>query len=401
MKTEDRLALAWIAFRGHKLRTGLTILGVAIGVAAVVTLTSLGEGARRYVIGEFATLGTNLLVVLPGKIETKGVAPLMGGTPRDLTLEDAAALEREIPAIRRLAPITIGTAPARFGEKSRDVTVLGTTSEFRTMRNFSISYGAFLPASERDREAPVCVIGAKLGRELFDGANPLGRNLRVGDYRFRIIGVLAPRGTSMGFEIDEVLMIPVGISLRIFNRSSLFRIMIEGSTHEGLPAIERSVINVIKKRHDNREDITVFTEEAVLSTFDKIIEVLTLALGGIAAISLVVAGIGIMNVMLVSVTERRAEVGVMKAIGATSGQVTSIFLLEAAILSVLGGIVGLLGGLAAARVLRWVYPVFPATAPDWAIALALFVSIGLGLVFGAVPARRAARLDPIQALAKR
>lgn len=385
--------------KGHRLRTCLSLLGVAIGVASVILLTSLGEGARLYIIGEFASLGSNLLIIVPGRTETAGLAPLVSTAPHALTIEDSRAIVQRVPAVRRVAPLVVGTAAIRAGDRSRDVTVVGTTREMLEVRHLKMSSGRFLPPDVND--AAVCVLGARVQRELFPYENPLGKLVRIGDWRFRVIGIIAPRGTSIGMDLDEVVEIPVRTGLRLFNRSSLFRILAEVGSHNQNESARRAVVDVLTERHAGEEDVTVLTQDAVLSTFTDILGALTASLAGIAAISLGVAGLGIMNVMLVSVTERTREIGLLKALGVTHAQVTAVFLVEAAILATIGGSVGLAAGLAAGRVLQNFYPEFPFQPPFWAIPLALGVSCSVGLLFGILPARNAARLDPVAALMRR
>ncbi len=401
MTARDLVGYSVRALRGHRLRTGLSLAGVAIGVASVVLLTSLGEGARLYVTGEFANLGTNLLIVLPGKTETAGVTPFVTGAPHDLTLEDAEAVARRVRPVRRLAPLTRGAASARWGERGRDVTVAGTTTDFFAVRNVALQTGRFLPAGEAAREQRVCVIGSTVRRELFGSGNPLGEWLRLGDERFRIVGVLAPRGMSIGMDMDDMVYIPVGRAMKMFNQSGLFRLLIEVRSHDEIPAAQEAVRRVLTERHDGEDDVTMLTQDSVLATFGRILALLTAALAGIAAISLTVAGIGIMNVMLVSVSERRREIGLLKAVGVTGRQVVAVFLVEAALISTAGGLAGLAVAFAGTALLRGLYPAFPAQPPSWAVAAAVLVSISVGLLFGAAPARRAARLDPIVALARR
>jgi putative ABC transport system permease protein len=389
------------ALRGHRLRTGLSLLGVAIGVASVILLTSLGEGARIYVTGEFASLGSNLIIVIPGKIETTGAVPLMGGAPRDLTLDDAEAMARQIRQIRRVAPLTMGEAPARYGSRQRDITVAGTTPDFKDVRILEMASGRYLPPGDPSRGARVCVLGHKLRDELFGGANPLGEWLRLGEERFRVIGVMAPRGTSLGMDLDEVAHVPVSRAMRMFNRTSLFRVLAEVGSFEEIESAKAATIDLLKERHEGFEDVTVLTQDSVMSTFSNILATLTAALGGIAAISLSVAGVGIMNVMLVSVSERVSEIGLLKALGATRRQILSVFLAEASILSMTGGLVGLGLGYAGGRLIIYMWPAFPAQPPVWAVAGALGVALFVGVTFGLLPARRASRLDPVAALAGR
>ena len=385
--------------RGHRLRTFLSLLGVSIGVASVILLTSLGEGARLFITGEFTSLGSNLLIFVPGKTETAGLAPLVSTAPHDLTLEDARALSLRVPALRRVGPLVVGTAPVRSGERSREVTVVGTTHEMLEIRHLKMSIGRFLPAEQPD--AAVCVLGARVQRELFPDENPLGKLVRIGEWRFRVIGVIAPRGMSIGMDLDEVVEIPVHTGLRLFNRSSLFRILAEVSSHDEIDRARSRVIEVLKERHAGEEDVTVLTQDAVLSTFDQILRALTAALVGIAAISLGVAGLGIMNVMLVSVSERTAEIGLLKAVGVTQAQVVAVFLVESAILATAGGVLGFLAGVGAGPLIQQFYPEFPIQPPAWGIPAALGVSCSVGLIFGILPARNASRLDPVMALMRR
>ncbi|HJW13941.1 MAG TPA: ABC transporter permease [Thermoanaerobaculia bacterium] len=401
MRFRDLLAFSAGALRGHRLRTGLSLAGVAIGVASVILLTSLGEGARLYVTGEFASLGSNLLILFPGKTETTGMSPFVTGAPHDLTLDDAEAIARRVRQARRVAPVVFGLATARFGDRGRDIGVWGATAEMLGVRKIRLATGQYLPAGDVERGQRVCVIGAKVKEELFAGANPLGELLRLGNERFRVIGVMAPRGTSIGVDFDEMVHIPVSRGMKMFNKTTLFRVLIEVSSHEEIPAARAAVIELVKERHGGVEDVTVWTQDAVVSTFSRILALLTATLAGIAAISLTVAGVGIMNVMLVSVSERTREIGLLKAIGATGGQVVAAFLVEAAILSTAGGAAGLAVAFGLTRLLRALYPSFPVQPPDWAVGAAVLVSVGVGLLFGAMPAKRAARLDPIAALARR
>lgn len=402
MTARDVLAFCARALRGHRLRTVLSCAGVAIGVASVILLTGLGEGARVYVTGEFATLGSNLLIVLPGKVETTGGAPpIIGVAPHDLTLGDADAVGRRVPRVRRVAPLAIGTALARSGERTRDVSLFGGTAELADVWRLKVRTGRFLPPGDPARGARVCVIGSLIQQELFPGRNPLGETLRVGDERFRVIGVLEPRGVALGVDMNEMVVVPVSIGLRMFNRTGLFRIFVEVDGHADVEAGRAALRALLAGRHDGEEDFTVLSHDAVLTTFNRILGMLTAALVGIAAISLGVAGVGIMNVMLVSVAERTREIGLLKALGVTRTQVVTVFLVESALISTLGGVVGLLLSAALVHVGGKVLPAFPIQAPAWAVAAALAVSVTVGLAFGALPARRAARLDPVQALARR
>lgn len=401
MSAFEILRFSLTALRGHRLRAGLTLLGVSIGVAAVVLLTALGEGARLYVTGEFASLGSNLLIVLPGKVETSGSAPIVGGTPRDLTLQDAQAVQRRCRQVRRVAPISLGAARVGYGDRRRELTVLGATPDLLPVRHLEIEVGRFLPDIDPDRTAPVAVIGRTVQRELFGAENPLGKPIRIGDRRFRVSGVMGGKGTSLGMNMDDIVIVPVASGLRLFNQTSLFRILIEVGAHAQIDSARQEVLEILKLRHEGEEDVTILTQDSVLSAFNRILSALTLAIGGIAAISLSVAGIGIMNVMLVSVSERTSEIGLLKALGAAPGAILRVFLVEAIMLSASGGLLGLLVGYGGAGVLAHIFPALPAWPPSWAVAAAILLSTGSGIIFGVLPARRAARLDPVTALAGR
>jgi putative ABC transport system permease protein len=383
---------------GYRLRAALTLLAMTIGVAAVVVLTALGEGARRYVMAEFSGLGTHLLIVLPGRSETVGGAPApFIETPRDLTIDDALILMRS-PEIRRVAPVAVGAAPVSYGGREREMTVLGSTAEMQAIRHIKMGSGRYLPRGNPHMQSPVAVVGTKVRDELFAGKSPLGEWIRIGDRRFRVIGVIASRGRSLGLDMDDIVVIPVASAQSLFNSFSLFRIFVEASSREAIPRAREAIRETIRIRHEGEEDVTVVTQDALLSTFDRILGTMTLAVAGIAAISLFVAGVLIMNVMLVSVSERTSEIGLLKALGATRLQIIIFFMAEAAALSLLGGFVGIAAGHAGAWLIGEIYPALPVTPPMWAILAALGTATGTGLLFGVLPARRAARMDPVTAL---
>ena len=402
MRLADTLRFARDAATGYPVRTALSVLAMAIGVAAVDVLTALGDGARRYVVNEFSSLGTNLVIVLPGRSQTGGFNPgnAITSTPRDLTIDDAQALLRA-SAVRRVAPLTVGTSEISYGGKLREVMVAGTTAQFIDVRNLKLAQGRFLPEGDWRRGASVVVIGAKIRNELFGTQSALGQLVRVGDRRFRVIGVMASTGQGLGMNTDELVIVPVALAQAMFNSNTLFRILVEANSREAIATAKSQTAEIIKIRHENEEDVTVITQDAVLATFDKLLGTLTLAVAGIAAISLAVAGILVMNVMLVSVTQRTAEIGLLKALGATGRTIRTAFLTEAAMLSLAGAVLGFVLGHAGAAVIRQLYPAFPAFPPDWAVLAGLGTALLTGILFGVLPARQAARLDPVQSLAKR
>lgn len=401
MRKTDVLRFARDAAAGYPLRTALSVLAMAIGVAAVVVLTALGDGARRYVVDQFSALGSNLVIVLPGRSATGGFSPAnaVTTTPRDLTVEDAAALMRS-PSVRRVAPLAAGTSEINANGRLREVLVAGTASTYLEIRSFRMAQGSFLPEDDWGRGAPVAVIGAKIKEEIFGGQTAVGELIRLGDRRLRIVGVLKSTGQGLGMNTDEVVFVPVAIAQGMFNTNTLFRILVEAKSRDQIEQVRNEVVALLKARHRGEEDITVITQDAVLATFDKLLRALTAAVAGIAAISLAVAGILVMNVMLVAVTQRTGEIGLLKALGARGATIRHAFLAEAAMISLAGALTGYGLGQFGAFVLRQMYPVFPAYPPDWAVAAALATALGTGLLFGIMPARRAARLDPVQALMK-
>jgi len=402
MRAPDLLAFAVGAARGDRLRTVLLMLAMAIGVAAVVTLTALGDGARRYVMREFSAIGSNLVIVLPGRTATGGINPgsFVNSTPRDLSIDDARALLRA-PGVLRAAPLVVGTSEISAGGRLREGMIVGSTAEFLEVRQFKMAQGHFLPREDWGRGSPEMVVGARVAAELFPDKPALGQLVRVGDRRFRIVGVLAATGSGLGMNTDDIAIVPVALAQAMFDTHTLFRILVEARNREGIEAVKSQITAIVKARHDGEADITVITQDALLATFDRVLGTLTLGVAGIAAISLAVAGILVMNVMLVSVAQRRSEIGLLKALGATAGTIRNAFLVEAALLSAVGALFGYALGLAGAAAIRALYPVFPAYPPHWAVLAGLGTAVVTGIVFGVLPARQAARLDPVAALARR
>jgi putative ABC transport system permease protein len=397
----DLLGFALRSLFGVPLRSFLIVLSMAIGVAGVVVLTWLGSAARSYVTEEFRALGTNMVVVLPGRAETTGGAPpLLGETARDLTIDDAAALLRS-PFVRWIAPIVAGDAPVVYGGRAREANVLGTTPGFFAVRRLELAHGRLWPDGDPNDAIPECVIGSTVARELFGGRSGLGEWVRIQEYRFRVVGVLAATGRSIGVDLDQIVVLPVGSALAVFDTPALFRIVVEVRGREVLEEATAAIERIIRDRHEGELDVTVITQEAVLGTFDRIFDALTLSVAGIASISLLVAGVLVMNVMVVSVSQRKEEIGLMKALGAPARQVRDVFLAEATMLSFGGAALGVAFGHVLTLIGTRLYPVLSAGTPVWAIVAAVGVACGSGLAFGVAPARRAARLDPVEALARR
>ena len=402
MRARDAISFALASLAFSRVRTLLMLLAMSIGVAAVVVLTAIGNGARHYVVDQFSSLGTNLVIVVPGRAETAGGAAttLVGETPRDLTLDDARSLLRG-DALRRMAPFNLGEIAVSYRGRERQAPLLGSTAALLPIHHLEIARGSFLPEEDMEIARPVCVLGATISRELFGRQNPLGEMVRLGGFRCRVIGVLASQGRSLGHDTEELVVVPVAFAQMLLNTEGLFRILVEAREPESIPRLKDFILDTIARRHYGEEDITIVTQDSVLATFERILGALTLSVAGIAAISLVVAGILIMNVMLMAVAQRTGEIGLCKAIGASRRQIMVLLVTEALLLSAVGGLLGLAIGLAGSHLARSLYPELSAGPPSWAMVAALGTALATGLIFSLLPARRAARLDPIQALGRR
>ncbi len=398
MNFADLFRFAWQALIQNRRRSGLSLIGVVVGVVAVVSLTAIGEGALHYVTDQFVSLGTSIVIVSPGRNETTGGIPLgIGGVPNDLTLQDTIAIERRIQSIRTAVPISLSTDSIEHAERSRLVSIIGVSSEFMRLQRLDLAMGRFLPESDRDRGSAVVVLGRTVAREIFGVENPLGATVRIGGWRMRVIGVLAERGRKLGIQIDESIYVPTATAMRMANTRSVSQIMVELFPKVDLVLAIDEIKALLIERHDE-EDFTCISQDAVMASLSSILRMLTLAVAGIAAVSLAVAGIGIMNVMLVSVSERTDEVGLLKAVGANRRQILALFLVEAALLSSVGGLLGLAVGTALVALGNQLYPSVVLVTPLWAIGSVLLITLGTGVVFGVLPARRAAALDPVLAL---
>jgi len=397
MTGRDLFGMAWQALWFHRQRSLLTMLGILIGIASVILLTSIGEGTRVYVLSEFTQFGTTLAAVNPGRVQSSGVPGALGGTVHPLTFDDAAALER-VPGVAKLVPVVIGTAPIEQGGRTRNTFTYGVTASVPDVWRMRVRAGRFLPDTDPRRGGRLAVVGPKLKRELFGEENALGRHLRVAGERFLVIGVMEPKGQFLGFDIDDSIYLPVREASRIFNRNELQEIDVLIANASLIKPVVERIRQVLIERHGRDEDFTITTQTGMIESLDRIIRIVSLAVGGIGAISLLVGSLGILTMMWISVNERTAEIGLARAIGATPQQIWALFLSEAAMLSTVGGMAGLGVGLGVARLLHWYLPGLPVETPMEFVALALAVSLGVGLLSGLLPARRAASLDPVVAL---
>lgn len=397
MRLQDQLLFNLRSLSRQRFRTLMQLIAMAIGVFSVVLLTGLGEGGRQFVMAEFSVLGKDILIILPGRKETSGgMPPLTGGT-RDITLQDAQALSR-LRNVDGIAPLVVGKAEVNFSGRSKESLIIGANPEFFIMRHLRIQQGQGLPQIEIDQARPVCVIGPELKKELFAAQPALGKWLKMAGSRCRIVGILANSGTGLGFDMNNALIIPVASSMQLFDTQGLFRVMIDVHSLAGMNKLSKEVERVMQERHEGELDVTVITPASLLSAFDDILAVLTVAISAIGGISLFVAGVLIMNMTLISVSQRTAEIGLLKALGASSRQVRILFVSEALILCLAGAVLGILS----AEVLLWLarqqFSDLLFIAPWWASALALIVALTCGLVFAWLPARRAANLPPVEAL---
>jgi len=382
----------------NRTRSFLTVLGVVIGVTAVILMVSIGEGARKYIRDEFMGLGSNILVVVPGKTSSEG-GPHMGTSAvRKLVYGDAELIKRRSRYIESSIPVVVGTSLIKYRSKSRYTYVEGVSEEFFRVRNLEVDSGRFFSGTDIEAGRRVCVIGRTVKKEILGDVNPLGRLITIGESKFRIIGLMAPKGVTLGFDFDDLVFIPVTTAMELFDTDSLFNITVKVRSEKAIPRAKEDIKRTLLKKHAGEEDFTILSQDEMLSVMEKILKIMTAVLAGIASISLLVGGVGIMNIMLVSVRERTREIGLRKAIGAKNRDILFQFLAEAVMLSLVGGIMGILIGV----VLTWLIPVFvsylPTRLSGWSVVMAFSFSVFVGIFFGVYPAKKASALDPIIAL---
>jgi putative ABC transport system permease protein len=381
----------------NRTRTRLTILGIAIGIAAVVLLTSIGQGVNRFVMTQFTQFGTNLIQIQPGKVTTMCGGSLGAvNTVRPLSIDDTLALAR-LPYIEAAVGFSLGNAEVEGNQRQRRTTVYGTGPDFPTAFSFRVSMGSFLPPDNPHAPRATAVLGSTMYEELFDDTNPLGRFIRIGGNRFRIVGVMESKGQMLGFDLDDTVYVPTMRAMELFDNESLLEIDLLYAEGAAVDEVLASVKRLLVSRH-GRDDVTIVTQQQMLDVLDSILGVLTLAVGGLGGISLVVGGIGILTIMTIAVRERTNEIGLIRALGATQRQVMSLFLAEAAVLAAIGGIAGLVVGIGGAQLLHFAVPALPVHTPLLYVLLAEGVAVIIGLGAGVLPARRAAAMMPLDAL---
>jgi putative ABC transport system permease protein len=396
MRAADLIALSYRTLVSHKLRSGLTALGLIIGIAAVVILTSIGRGIHAFVLSEFTQFGTNLIAVFPGRTTTFGMSGATISTVRPLTLTDADSLER-LDDVIAASPLVQGNARVEAGNKQRRTTVLGVGAAVPEIWKIRVAQGSFLPAGEEDHPRALAVLGHKLARELYGTASPLGQRIRVGTDRYLVVGVMESKGQMLGFDMDDTLYIPAAKALALFDRESLMEIDILYESQAPVARLEQAIKRLLIARH-GLEDFTIVTQNQMLEKMDSILNILTLAVAALGSISLLVGSVGILTIMTIAVSERISEIGLLRAIGAERRTIFRLFLAEALALSATGGLVGVLAGIAVVRLIAAALPALPVQLAWSYIAAAFLVSLLIGIAAGVAPAMKAARLEPLEAL---
>ncbi len=396
MRLADLIHLTGGAIRAQRTRSLLTVLGIAVGIAAVILLTAIGEGIQRFVIAEFTQFGTHLLAVTPGKTQTFGISGATISTVRPLTLDDAALLAR-LPQVRSVMPFVQGNGAVEWKGRTRRTNIFGTGAGVPEVWQIPVAQGRFLPDDAPRHARAFAVLGSRLRHELFGNASPLGQRIRIGGESYRVIGSMQSKGQMLGFDLDDSVYIPVGRALAMFNREGLMEIDVLYQAGADAGAMAARVKRRLLQRH-GREDFTVITQDQMLEVLGSVLDILTLAVGALGTISLVVGGIGILTIMTISVNERIAEIGLLRALGAARPQIMTLFLGEAVILGGAGGLAGLALGIGGAWAIHLLAPGLPVHIAWGYAALSLGIATGIGLLAGVAPALRAAALDPITAL---
>jgi len=400
MNPFEYLRVAVESVAQNKVRSLLTMLGVIIGVMSVILLVALGEGAQTFVESEFAGMGTNILMITPGKQETSGMMPIMAGSFRKLTYQNAKQIARRARGVKSVSPVVLGAGRVRYGDHRRDTMIIGATPEFLTVRNLSLGQGRFITDQDIQKHRNVCVIGTTVKKEVFGDESAISKQVSINRRKHIVVGVMEPKGMMLGLNMDDLTIVPIVSGQQMFygGEDALHQILVQAKNPDEIDVAMEATREVLKEEHDYVEDFTITDQKSMMDTFGKIFLALKIMLAGIASISLLVGGIGIMNIMLVSVRERTREVGIRKAVGATRADVGFQFAIESITLSAIGGIIGILAAYISAFAIRFFFPQFPVYCATWAIATAFLFSLSVGVFFGAYPAYKAASVDPVEAL---
>lgn len=403
MDIVESVKMATTTLLANKLRSSLTMLGIIIGNASVIAMVGIGQGAQKLASEQFESLGPNVLFVSPGNRRARNTT---FDLPRTLVLSDAEAIATQVPSVKEVAPQINTQQLVTYRNKNSNSSITGTTPEFLSVRSFDVSKGRFITNLDVKRNNLVVVLGPDLATRLFGGADPIGQSVRIRNVSFQVVGVMAAKGSFLGSNQDDSAFVPLTtLANRVVGRRTspygvqITFISIAAKNDASMGAAQFQIENLLRLRHKitNYDDFTVNNQKDLLQTVNTVTNGLTLMLAAIAAISLFVGGIGIMNIMLVSVTERTQEIGLRKAIGATRQDILIQFMIEAVILSATGGLIGTVLGVGGILVVGAVTPLQAGVSPI-AVAVAVSVSGTIGLFFGVIPAQRAAKLDPIVAL---
>ena len=402
MLFKECFGMALNALLANKLRSLLTMLGIIIGVGAVIAMVSIGMGVRTSVSDSFASLGSNMLIVMPGSSNTGGVRGA-AGSRKSLKYDDAKAIAAKIKGIDYVSPTVSSSYQVVNGNLNWNTEVMGVTPEFMQIRSLKVENGSFITTSDLNKRSRVAVIGSTVATNLFGTENPVGQNIRINNQPFKVIGLLASKGQStVGQDQDDVIYIPITTAQeRMLAITHVHSINIQVSTPEGMDQVQAEIESLLRQRHHIRngaeDDFTVRNMTSVMEMFTENTNMLTLLLGSIAGISLLVGGIGIMNIMMVSVTERTREIGIRKALGATSSNVLMQFMIESMVIGIVGGVLGIVLGVSLSTAIG-AFGGLTTTISILPVLVSFFFAVGIGLFFGIYPARKAARLDPIDAL---
>lgn len=396
MRVSDRMSFAWSTVKHHRLRSFLTVLGIIVGIASVIVLTALGDGVKGYISRQFTQFGTGLVIMTPGKTEVFGMPGNLGGTYRDITFADCQQVAK-IRGVRAVVPVVAGSSRIEFHAKSRDVQVYGTTTAGLEVWDMDVRQGRYVQADNSGEGPAEVVLGSTVADELFSGVNPLGKKLRVGETGYRVVGVLEPKGSVMGIDVNDSVTIPAARALRLFNTRAIQEVDIKLVDPDAADVVMDRIRDLMTDRHDE-EDVTLVSQNDLLESLGSIMDVMKFAVTAIAAVSLFVGAVGILTIMWIGVHERRQEIGLLKSIGATPADIRAQFLIESGCLSFVGGLVGLCAGHGLLAVVSAVAEGFPVQIDLAMTFLALGVSVVVGVLAGLVPAERAAEMEAADAL---
>jgi putative ABC transport system permease protein len=401
MNLVECILVALLSLSQNKVRSFLTTLGVIIGVMSVILLVALGEAAQAYIENEFAGMGANVILVSPGKQETtSSMIVVNAGSFRKLTTENAREIKRKAVGIMGVSGNVLGAANIRYGNLERNCILVGVMEDFDDIRQLRVVLGRFIDEQDVDKNNKVCVIGEKIRRDLFGDKPVLHEKISINRMKHVIIGILEEKGVALGINLDDIVLVPLPSGQQMFygGEDTLFEIIASARSPEDIKPACESIREILTAAHDYTEDFTVIDQDGMIGSFGKIFDMLRFMLAGVACISLVVGGIGIMNIMLVAVRERIREVGIRKAVGAKRRDIGMQFLIEAVTLSVCGGLVGITIAWIGTVMIGFLYPSLPVRLSMWSVLTAFLFSLSVGVFFGVYPAVKASGVDPVEAL---